>query len=142
MMKNLLDYSPVPHLDLDRKGLMVGVNLAGAKLFGCKRKALLKEPLTRFMEPYDRPVFQEHLEMIGHRCAAHTCAIHIRRKDGTPLNISLRSTPVRDDLGQVLACRTSIVAITGVEEAEGASRHSRSAMPLNCLTALNETVRQ
>ena len=72
----------------------------------------------------------------------HTCAIHIRRTDGTPLSISLQSMPFRDDLGKVLACRTSIIDISCVEEAEGSSRHSRSAMPLNCLTALNEIVRQ
>jgi PAS domain S-box-containing protein len=142
MMKNLLDYSPVPHLVLDRKGLMVGVNLAGAKLFGCKRKALLKEPLTRFMEPHDRHVFQEHLAMLGRPCAVRTCAIHIRRTDGTPLNVSLRSMPFRDDLGHVPVCRTSIIDISSVEEAEAGSRHSRRDMPLNCLTALNETVRQ
>ncbi len=140
MIENLLDYSPVPHLDLDGKGLMVGVNLAGAKMFGCKRKTLLKEPLTRFMEPDDRPVFHEHFKTLSY--APRTCAIHIRRTDGTPLTISLRSVPVRDDFGRILGCRTSIIDISTVERAEGASRHSRSAMPLNCLTALNETVRQ
>jgi hypothetical protein len=91
MMRNLLDFSPVPHVVLDPKGLMIGVNLAGAKLFGCKRKVLWREPLTRFLESADQPVFHKHVKTLIHRHAAHTCAIHIRRTDGTPLNISLRS---------------------------------------------------
>jgi PAS domain S-box-containing protein len=110
-------FSPVPHLVLDQNGLMIGVNLAGAKMFGCKRKALLKEPLTRFMEPDDQPVFHEHFKTLSH--AARTCAIHIRRTDGTPLTISLRSIPVRDDFGHILGCRTSIIDIGSVTETEG-----------------------
>ena len=51
---DMFDFSPVPHIVLDQNGLMIGVNLAGAKMFGCKRKALLKEPITRFMEPGDQ----------------------------------------------------------------------------------------
>jgi PAS domain S-box-containing protein len=116
---DLFDFSPVPHIVLDQNGLMIGVNLAGAKMFGCKRKALLKEPITRFMEPGDRPVFHDHFKTLGHRHADRTCAIHIRRTDGTPLTISLRSIPVRDDFGHVLGCRSSIIDISSVIEAEG-----------------------
>jgi PAS domain S-box-containing protein len=114
---DLFDFCPVPHLVLDQNGLMIGVNLAGAKMFGCKRKALLKEPLTRFMEPDDQLVFHEHFTTLSH--AARTCAIHIRRTDGTPLTISLRSIPVRDDFGHVLGCRTSIIDVRSVIEVEG-----------------------
>jgi PAS domain S-box-containing protein len=114
---DLFDFSPVPHIVLDQNGLMIGVNLAGAKMFGCKRKTLLKEPLTRFMEPDDQPVFHEHFTTLRH--AARTCAIHIRKTDGTPLTISLRSIPVRDDFGHVLGCRTSIIDISSMIEAEG-----------------------
>jgi chemotaxis family two-component system sensor kinase Cph1 len=114
---DMFDFSPVPHLVLDRNGLMIGVNLAGAKMFGCKRKALLKEPLTRFMEPDDQPVFHEHFKTLSHD--ARTCAIHIRRTDGTPLTISLRSIPVRDDFGHILGCRTYIIDIGSVTETEG-----------------------
>jgi PAS domain S-box-containing protein len=116
---DLFDFSPVPHLFLDRNGLMIGVNLAGAKMFGCKRKALLKEPLTRFMEPGDQPAFHEHFKTLGRRHAARACAIHIRRTDGTPLTISLESIPVRDDFGHVLGCRTSIIDISDAMEADG-----------------------
>jgi PAS domain S-box-containing protein len=142
MMRNLIDFSPIPHFAFDKKGLLVGANLAGAKLFGCKRKALLEEPLNRFLEPGDLPVFHEFLKTLGQRRDAHTCEIHIRRTDGTPLHISLRSMPVRDDPGHVLNCRTSLIDISSVEEAEGISRHGRSAMPLNSLTALNDGRRQ
>jgi PAS domain S-box-containing protein len=114
---DLFDFSPVPHLFLDRDGLMIGINLAGAKMFGCKRKALLKEPLTRFMEPGDQPAFHQHFKTLGHGHATRTCAVHIRRTDGIPLTISLRSIPVRDDFGHVLGCSTSIIDIS-VKEAE------------------------
>ncbi|HET6490250.1 MAG TPA: PAS domain-containing protein [Syntrophales bacterium] len=116
---DMFDFSPVPHLILDRNGLMIGVNLAGARMFGCKRKALLKEPITRFMEPGDQPAFHEHFKTLGRRHTARACAIHIRRTDGTPLTISFESIPVQDDFGHVLGCRTSIIDISNAMETDG-----------------------
>jgi PAS domain S-box-containing protein len=112
------DFSPVAHFLLDQRGSITGVNLMGARILGCKRKALLKEPLSRFIEPVDHPLFRKQLDIHSRPCLAQPCEIGIRKADGTAFHASLHSMPVQDDRGRVLGYCATLVDIGGLKEKE------------------------
>jgi PAS domain S-box-containing protein len=110
------DFFPIPHLVLDPDGTIVGVNLAGAKLLGFKKKVLVKERLTHFTD--DQSVLHEHLRTLGNRLTIQSCEIKIGDRAGTRFHAMLRSTPVQDHLGRYLGCHTAIIDLSSQKERE------------------------
>ncbi len=106
------DFSPIPHLILDAYGSITWINLAGARFFGCKRKVLLKELLSRFTEPDDQPNLLEHFRMLSNRHTAESNELRIRDMQGALIHVMIQSMPIHDNLGRFLGCHTAIIDIS------------------------------
>ena len=54
-------FAPIGYFTLDNNGLIVEVNLVGAKLLGIDKETLLRKPFSLFIsEPRDQEVLNRH----------------------------------------------------------------------------------
>ena len=57
---DLYDFAPVGYFTLDEEGLIVEINLAGAKLLGFERASLVKRGFSQFVAPGSHDAFYSH----------------------------------------------------------------------------------
>jgi CRP-like cAMP-binding protein len=66
------DFAPVGFVSVDPQGRVVQTNLAGAIMLDIQRSQRTLNPFVDFMEPSDRPLFQEfHREVLSGKCRRH-----------------------------------------------------------------------
>ena len=61
---DLYDFAPVGYFTLDRKGKIVEVNLAGARLLGAERDRLVNQSSFRWVAPESREVCRSHYRKV------------------------------------------------------------------------------
>jgi PAS domain S-box-containing protein len=125
---DLYDFAPVGYVTLDRYGHIREINLAGAELLGRERKAVLGQPLLRWLTAQCHAGFQEHLRRV---CAAGdqvSDELTLRSDDGTLRNISMASSALREGQEAGFTCRTALLDITGLKQKELALTRSRKQL--------------
>jgi PAS domain S-box-containing protein len=105
----LYDFSPIGYFTLDKRGLIVEVNLTGANMLGLDRRLLINKPFSAFVDKSDAPVFQLHHTNVFKELCHLTCEIKLKRKDGTKFSSHLQSIAVEDAAGNLNHCRTSVI---------------------------------
>ena len=61
---DLYDLAPVGYFTVSEQGTILEANLTAATLLGIERGTLLAQPLTRFVVPGDREVWQRHARQV------------------------------------------------------------------------------
>ena len=80
----LYDFAPVGYFTFDTQGLILEVNLTGAKLLGIERRGLAHNPFINFIGDADgRKIFLRHCEEVIRKASNQTCEIRLKRKDGS-----------------------------------------------------------
>lgn len=77
------DFAPVGYLTLDVLGVISGINLTGAALFGVERSKLLKQPLAHFVTPEDHDRLNRHFQAVLKHDEKQTCEMLFKRDDGS-----------------------------------------------------------
>jgi len=129
---DLYDFAPVGYFTFDTQGLILEVNLTGAKLLGTERKLLIKKPFINFIaQAAERVIFTKHLEEVFQKQDASTCEIQLKRKDGPIFPAQLQS--IARDNTDVKAgnIHTSIIDVTEHKKAEAKIEHLASFPELN-----------
>ncbi|MDZ4252446.1 MAG: ATP-binding protein [Sulfuritalea sp.] len=85
----LYDFAPVGYLTLVTDGLIVEVNLTGAKLLGVPRRNLLLKRFSVFVERADRERWDEFLASVRTHEGADDVELALRRGDGTLFHAQL-----------------------------------------------------
>ncbi|MDD2583021.1 MAG: ATP-binding protein [Desulfuromonadaceae bacterium] len=81
MYSELYDFAPIGYFTFDAAGLILKVNLTGAKLLGTERQLLVNSPFTGFIADADgRNVFFHHLETVLHKQEMQRCEIRLNGK--------------------------------------------------------------
>jgi len=127
---DLYDFAPVGYFTLDPQGLIVEVNLTGAKLLGAPRNSLLQKPFILFVAPGDRQAFHEHLVRLPAGGAPQSSELEINPPQGPPLAVSLESLAMVEAGGKVIQYRTAITDITWRRKAEDDLRRSEEKFRL------------
>ncbi|MBU4233043.1 MAG: PAS domain-containing protein [Proteobacteria bacterium] len=128
----LYDFAPVGYFSLDQKGLILELNLTGARLLGVQRDRLLSSPFFLLVASADRAVFHTYLEKIFNSVTKQTCEIQTEPRGSVPFYASLEGLSVRADQGQITQCRTMVADIT-------ARKQERDALELE---KRNESLRK
>jgi formate hydrogenlyase transcriptional activator len=128
----LYDFAPVGYFTFDPHGLILEVNLTGAKMLGAERKLLLKKPFINFITQAEgRVIFTKHLKEVFQKQDATTCEILLKRKDGPIFPAQLQSI-VRDSADVKAGnIHTSIIDVTEHKKAEAKIEHLASFPELN-----------
>ena len=114
---DLYDFAPVGYFTLDRKGKIVDVNLAGARLLGVGRDLLVNQSSFRWVAPESREACRTHYRKVFDNQGPQTCEVKLRRRGGPPFYAALESVAAPGEAGVVLHCRTVMSDVTDRKQA-------------------------
>jgi PAS domain S-box-containing protein len=126
----LYDFAPVGYVTLDPQGLIIEINLAGARLLGGARISLLQKPFILFVAPGDRRAFHAYLKRLPAGASPQSCELEINPQQGPPGAVSLESLAMVEAGGQVIQYRMAITDITRRRQAEDGLRRSEEKFRL------------
>jgi PAS domain S-box-containing protein len=131
---DLYDFAPVGYFTLTATGKIKEVNLTGARLLGVERTNLVNRDFRRFIAPEFMSLFESHRLEVLASDSVRECELKLKRKDDSPLYVSLESLSVKSGNGsassgdQALAqsslIRSAMSDITERNKAEMALRDS------------------
>ena len=109
---DLYELAPIGYFTLDRQGLILEANLAGANLLGEQMRHLLKRGLSRFVSEDSQEKFYFHLRGVVETQTKQSCELRLVKKDGEPFYVHLVSVPAQDDESNPANIRTTMSDIT------------------------------
>lgn len=119
---DLYDFAPIGYFSFDKNGLIIEVNLTGAKKLGVERNFLIKKPFSLFISPGSKDVFYLHLRQVFMTGVRQTCELKLVDKTGIHVDIQLESLSVQE--GNSVHCRTAMSDITDRKKSEEAIRNA------------------
>ena len=91
----LYDFAPGGYFTFDARGLILEVNLSGARLLGTVRRQLSNKPFAGFLADAEaRRVFSLHLKSVVQSQGVQRCELRLKGKDGVVLVGQLQSVIV------------------------------------------------
>ena len=127
---DLYDLAPVGYVTLDPQGLILDLNLTGARLLGAPRNLLLKQPFMLFVAPECRQAFYKYLRQLSVSAAIRSCELKLNPQQGLAGMISLESLAMVEAGGKVIQYRTAMTDITRRHNAEDDLRRSEEKFRL------------
>ncbi|MDP1760688.1 MAG: PAS domain-containing protein, partial [Deltaproteobacteria bacterium] len=127
---DLYDFAPVGYVTLDPHGLIVEVNLTGARLLGAPRNSLLQKPFILIVSPGDRQAFHAYLRHLPASGPPQSCELEINPQQGPPGAVSLESLAMVEAGGKVIQYRIAITDITRRRKAEDDLRRNEEKFRL------------
>lgn len=109
---DLYDFAPVAYFTIDEKGLIEESNLTGATLLGVERRALLRQPLSRFVSQKHQDAFYLHRKETLKSPEAQHCELDLVKADGTTFFGELKSIAIEDTKTHKSRYRIAISDIT------------------------------
>ncbi len=115
---DLYDFAPVGYFTFDKNGLIIEVNLTGARQLGVERNLLIKKPMSGFIHKDDQNVFFLHCNKVFESKTLQPCELRIKRKNGNEFYAQLQSLAVEERIGNTVYCMTSVSDISERIEVE------------------------
>ena len=91
---DLYDFSPVGYFTLDRNGLILEVNLSGARLVNRERRFISGQPFMTLVAVEDHRGFLAHLEKVFQKPVRQNCELKLRDNGQGPIYVRLDSIAV------------------------------------------------
>jgi PAS domain S-box-containing protein len=107
--RDLYHQAPVMYFSLDARGHFVTCNDTMIKNLGYQREHLFGQPYTRLLTPESKCRFLQKADAYQQAGEVETQWV---KKDGTVLDVWIRSTPVQDDNGQFVRSRSVAQDVT------------------------------
>ena len=109
--QQLYDFAPLSYLTLDREGLILEANLAGAALLGVERNALVGTSFIACLTPNSQSVFSRHRCAVFDERIPHVCQLQLHNRTGQCLTVSMHSQVMRSS-SQGEVCLSAITDVT------------------------------
>jgi PAS domain S-box-containing protein len=123
---DLYDFAPIGLFTLDARGIILEVNLVGAKLLGMARRDLNHHPFGMFVAMKDLSIFNDFLKKAFETGVKQTCELKLNGKNGPEVYARIEGTVFKDDDRQMNSwdLRIAVIDITERKRAEEALRES------------------
>ena len=105
---DLYDFAPVGYVTMDGDGVILSVNLTGARLLGVERANLLKRRLGGLLPDADRRAFGSCLERTFATRCRESCEVSLPRPEKPPLVLRIEAVALEDRL----TCRAAMLDVT------------------------------
>lgn len=115
---DLYNYAPVGYFTLDKKGIIIKVNLTGAELLGSNKEKLHKRAFIQFIEIESRNMFHHHIIDVLNNETRKSVELKLLKLDGNSFYSNLETMKVLDEIGNFKEFRIVITDITRQKEAE------------------------
>jgi PAS domain S-box-containing protein len=122
------DFAPVGYFTVDRDGVILNVNPAGALLLGTGCSRLISQPFAEFIAPESRKVFHSHSRALFKTRQKETCDLKLLNGNGHSHWIQLESVAIQNGNGDTSQFRTVINDITRRKLAEDELRRARAIL--------------
>jgi PAS domain S-box-containing protein len=93
---DLYDFAPVGYVDLDGRGSIRSINLAGAHLLNTVRSRIVGNSFSVYVSPKDRGKFQDHLEKCRVSGKRESAELTLRAGRRFPVPVQLQSVVTAD----------------------------------------------
>ncbi|NDP38329.1 MAG: PAS domain-containing protein, partial [Rhodoferax sp.] len=141
------DLAPVGHCTVSAAGLILQANLTAAALLGLPRRALLRQPITRFIGAPDQAIYFRLGQQVADTGAPQVCELRLARRDGTLFWALIRAITMEE--GGARVQRLVLSDITQRKLLEATLRVSDSALkavsqgvlittPDQCIISVND----
>ena len=121
---DLYDMAPVGYCTLSQEGVILEANLTAATLLDVAPRALVQQPLSRFIVPEDQDSYYLYRKKLFDTGEPQECELRLVKRDGTIFWAHLSATATRDDHDAHM-CRVIISDITARKQMEAAFHQSR-----------------
>jgi len=121
---DLYDLAPVGLCTLGETELILEANLAATTLLGESRRALIKQPFSRFVLKDDQGIYHRHRGLLSADGTAQVFELRMTKRDGTAFWAHLEETAVQDAEG-ALSCHVVLNDITDRKRTEESLQESR-----------------
>ncbi|MCM2283835.1 MAG: PAS domain S-box protein [Desulfobacula sp.] len=134
---DLYDHSPVGYITLDKKGIIQKANLKFAEMLSMERAALIHQRFSQYIAFEDKDICYQHLLNVPDPDKNHSCELHLKRKDGSLMDVQLESIMIAADDGAAELYRIIVSDISYRRKIEAILKYSRLQleMILNSLDA-------
>ncbi len=119
-LQAVIDAAPISIIALDREGRVTLWNPASEQIFGWQAAEAMGQ-LNPIVPPDKMNEFQGYMALLAEGKGLRGVEVHRQRRDGTLLDISLSTAPVRDRAGQV-------VGFIGLHEDISEQKRSQAAL--------------
>ena len=120
---DLYDLAPAGYFTINEQGLILEVNLTGAKLLEVTRNALVKQPFGRFVLGEDADRYYLHCKQLFKTGVAQSLEVRLLRQDGDPFSAWLE-TAIASGADGKRTCRVVVSDITNQKVIEEKLRQS------------------
>jgi PAS domain S-box-containing protein len=121
---DLYDLAPTGFCTLSDEGVILEANLAATSLLGVSRSALMRQALSRFVQPDDLASYYQWRKRVLQDGLAQTCELRMKHSTGAPFWASLNAT-ASVPAGVGLTFRVVLSDITGRKNAEVAFQEAQ-----------------
>lgn len=111
-VQDLYNNAPCGYHSLDQKGCIVLINQTELNWLGLTLAEALGRPFTDFLNDAGKNLFQSNFPEFLKTGSIHDLEFELVRKDGTTIPVMISATAIRDDSGQLVMSRTTVVDIT------------------------------
>ncbi|HUS02307.1 MAG TPA: PAS domain S-box protein, partial [Chitinophagaceae bacterium] len=111
-IKDLYDNAPSGYYSLDVNGIFVNANSTTLKWLGYKKEELMGKHLTDILAPESRNVFTETFPVFKQKGYVKDLELLYTRKDGTTFPVLINASAVKNESGDFLYSRSTIMDIT------------------------------
>ena len=115
---DLFDFAPVGYIILDKKGVIVNINLTACNLMGHERSYIKGKPLSTYMSKGESVKLFLNLREAFSSGNFPTLEIQIKGKDKDPFIGMIQGAVYADEDGGRSVCRISLQDVTGLKEAK------------------------
>ena len=93
---DLYDLAPVGYVTLSEQGLIWEANLTAAQMLGLDRRALVKQPIARFILKEDQDIYYRQHKRLLETGAPQECELRMAKKDGTEFWAHLEASAAQE----------------------------------------------
>ena len=109
---DLYDSAPIPYCTFDATGLLIDINLTGARTLGWERAEVLGRPFVGIARVKDPADFFRHIRACFEGAERPVTEVAITTRAAGAVTVQMISTPSHDREGKVVGCRTALVDVT------------------------------
>ncbi len=122
--EDLYEFAPCGYLNIDPKGLVCRINLAGVMLLSDLRQSILHTGFSRFVAPAWQDAYLDALKKAGRTGEKQSLELRLNNADESPSWIWVLIQASRDETGAVLQWRMTLMDISAKKEIEIALQSS------------------
>ena len=91
---DLYDHAPVGYLTLNGQGVILQANSRAAGMLGAPTDALVKQPITRFVQAEDQDIIYLHRRRVFESGTPQVCELRMKRQNGALFWARMEAIPI------------------------------------------------